>query len=218
MVYCFNKFLFLKTSTYFSMQHIKNKFFQGHLQWKHVPANVTSTTVTVDKSKVYQFAISANTDNSSSGLSWGDCTIMYNKNTGKMQNVRISKEGSSYIELEWKRDCSDRIGPVRSYRIDYCPTKSKYDSDCLGKYQNVIIIFFLTQYNLGGQQRNVTFPADSRVNKANVTNLTPYTHYMLTITAILIKHNSSSQPSKALYAETIKASEYNRIVRFYIFL
>ena len=54
-------------------------FVQGLLNWTHVPHNLNVKNITVPENKIYQFAISANTANSSSGLLWATCTVYHNK-------------------------------------------------------------------------------------------------------------------------------------------
>lgn len=54
--------------------------FQGILQWIFVDQNTFIKNVTVpDITKNYQFAISANSKDGSSGMVWAKCTIIHNK-------------------------------------------------------------------------------------------------------------------------------------------
>lgn len=52
---------------------------QGFLNWTHVPSNETFKKIHVPEDKIYQFAISANTKNASSGMIWASCTVIHNK-------------------------------------------------------------------------------------------------------------------------------------------
>lgn len=67
---------------------------QGSMNWTHIPSSETCFNITVsDKMKVYQFAISANSQStlkadvtspyqpisSSSGMVWVSCTVLQNK-------------------------------------------------------------------------------------------------------------------------------------------
>jgi hypothetical protein len=52
---------------------------------------------------------------------------------GKMKSVWINRIGSTFIELGWKLDCSDRIGTVQGFNIYYCPIVSPYNLSCKGK-------------------------------------------------------------------------------------
>jgi hypothetical protein len=118
---------------------------QGFLNWTHVPANVNIVNITVpEDKKIYQFAISANGENTSSGLSWAVCTAIHNKGLGKMKNVWVNKVGSEFIEVGWKLECSDRIGLVIGYNISYCPTVSPENRTCRGNFiMNFLLSFVL---------------------------------------------------------------------------
>lgn len=51
-----------------------------------------------------------------------------------MKSVWINRIGSTYIEVGWKLDCSDRIGTVQGFNIYYCPIVSPYNLSCKGKW------------------------------------------------------------------------------------
>lgn len=104
------------------------------LNWMVVPNNTLTTIKNVEKDKIFQFAISANTLYSSSGMLWAACTVIYNKNMGKMKNVWINTVGSTFIDVGWKLDCSDRIGSVEGYIVYYCPIKSPLHTECKGEF------------------------------------------------------------------------------------
>lgn len=147
---------------------------QGYMNWTHVPRTESCHNVTVsDYKKVYQFAISANSQSlprnsfsslykpTSSGMVWASCTVMHNTGTeingfithwiksnimlvylyyfyiflvvGKIKNVWVNIIGSTFMELRWKLDCSDRINSVLGFRIFYCPVVSINNSACKGK-------------------------------------------------------------------------------------
>jgi hypothetical protein len=55
-----------------------------------------------------------------------------------MKSVWIIRIGSTYIEVGWKLDCSDRIGTVQGFNIYYCPIVSPYNLSCKGKW----IVYF----------------------------------------------------------------------------
>lgn len=111
------------------------------LNWTVVPNESTSHEMRVANNKITQFAISANTHNGSSGMLWAACTVIHNKSMGKIKNVWINRVGSSYIEVGWKLDCSDRIGSVEGYVVYYCPIISPSLTECKGN--NLIVLLFL---------------------------------------------------------------------------
>ena len=139
-----------------------------------------------DPDKVYQFAISANTNRGSSGMVWASCTVIHNKVVGKMKSVWINRIGSDYIEVGWKLDCSDRIGIVEGFNIYYCPIVSPYDLNCKGP------------------KLNTTIKADPHTIHGIVHNLKPYTTYMLAV-AVLTK-NGEGLHSDPLYNTTLEAA------------
>lgn len=50
---------------------------------------------------------------------------------------------STFMELRWKLDCSDRIGAVLGFRIHYCPVISINNSACKGKLILIISLKLL---------------------------------------------------------------------------
>ncbi|XP_017766074.1 PREDICTED: cytokine receptor isoform X2 [Eufriesea mexicana] len=159
----------------------------GYLDWVHVSKNTTIYNMTVpDSDKVYQFAISANTNKGSSGMVWASCTVIHNKVVGKMKSVWINRIGSDFIEVGWKLDCSDRIGIVEGFNIYYCPIVSPYNLNCKGP------------------KLNTTIKADPHIIHGIVNNLKPYTTYMLAV-AVLTKSGEGLH-SDPLYNTTLEAA------------
>ena len=153
-------------------------FSQGYLDWVHVPSGILVHNVTVpDSKRVYQFAISANTERASSGMMWASCTVIHNRVVGKMKNLWINRIDSTSIDIGWKLECSDRIGIVEGFRIYYCPIVSPYSSNCKGPKLNTTIKAVLTE-----------------VKNGIVTGLKPYTTYMFAVavlTKVIIRINSA---------------------------
>ncbi|XP_024884406.1 uncharacterized protein LOC112462719 [Temnothorax curvispinosus] len=159
----------------------------GYLDWVHVPKNTMIYNITVpDPSKVYQFAISVNTERGSSGMIWSSCTVIHNKVLGKMKSVWINRIGSHFIEVGWKLDCSDRIGIIEGFNIYYCPIMSPLNVNC------------------NGSMLNSTIKADARTIHGTIDNLKPYTTYMLNV-AVLTKSGEGLR-SDPLYNTTLEAA------------
>ncbi|XP_011874868.1 PREDICTED: cytokine receptor [Vollenhovia emeryi] len=159
----------------------------GYLDWVHVSKNTTIYNITVpDPSKVYQFAISVNTERGSSGMIWSSCTVIHNKVLGKMKSVWINRIGSHFIEVGWKLDCSDRIGIIEGFNIYYCPIMSPLNVNC------------------NGPMLNSTIRADAHTIHGVVENLKPYTTYMLNV-AVLTKSGEGLR-SDPLYNTTLEAA------------
>ena len=161
----------------------------------------------VDKSKIFQFAIAANTRESSSGMLWAACTIIHNKNMGKLKNVWINRVGPTFIELGWKLDCTDGIGSVEGYIVYFCPIKSPLHSECKGSAWVHTSIFLRSSFL--APQANTTF-GDTTISRGNITGLNPYTTYMLTI-SVITKHTTFSQQSDPLYNTTLEAGKMVKV-------
>jgi cytokine receptor domeless len=146
---------------------------KGYLEWLHVSKMISAHNVTVpDPKRVYQFAISANTEKASSGMVWASCTVIHNKVVGKMKTVWINHMDSTFIDVSWKLDCSDRIGIVEGFKIYYCPIVAPRNLNC------------------NGPKLNTTIKADVNTVTGKVTGLKPYTTYMIAV-AILTKVSST---------------------------
>lgn len=137
--------------------------------------------------KIYQFAISANTEAGSSGMVWASCTVIHNKVIGRMKSVWINNIGSYFIEVGWKLDCSDRIGIVEGFKIYYCPIKGPLDLNCKPN----------TKFN-------TTIKADSHTIHGVINNLQPYTTYMLAVAALT--KGGETLHSEPLYNTTLEAA------------
>ncbi|XP_012522473.1 uncharacterized protein LOC105828601 [Monomorium pharaonis] len=179
----------IKNYTIFWCDNERDRPYQctGYLDWVHVPKNTTIYNVTVPyPSKVYQFAISVNTEKGSSGMIWSSCTVIHNKVLGKMKSVWINRIGSDFIEVGWKLDCSDRIGIIEGFNIYYCPIMSPLNVNC------------------NGPILNSTIKADARTIHGVVDKLKPYTTYMLNV-AVLTKSGEGLR-SDPLYNTTLEAA------------
>jgi len=178
----------IENYTIFWCNHERDRPYQctGFLNWTHVPSNETFKKIHVPEDKIYQFAISANTKNASSGMIWASCTVIHNKVVDKMKSVWINRIGSTYIEVGWKLDCSDRIGTVRGFNIYYCPIVSPYNLSC-------------KEHEL-----NTTVFGDPQTIHGNITNLKPYTTYMVAIA--VITQSGEGLQSEPLYNTTLEAA------------
>ncbi|XP_071454335.1 cytokine receptor isoform X2 [Hetaerina americana] len=158
----------------------------GYLNWTYVSSDTQIINITVPEDKIYQFAISANTKSASSGMVWASCTVIHQKAVGKMKNIWTGRLGSTYIELAWKLECSDRIGLVEGYRIHYCPILSPYDLSCKEPKQSTTIR-----------------TSDSQdLTRGRATDLKPYTTYMVAV-SVLTKSEEGIQ-SDPLYVTTLE--------------
>jgi len=160
-------------------------YLQGYLNWTHVSMNTTAYNITVpDSSKIYQFAISANTNKGSSGMIWSSCTVIHSKVLDRMKSIWINRIGSDFIEVEWKLDC--RIDIVEEIKIYYCPIVSPLIIKCKET------------------KRHISVKSYPHIINGIVKNLTSYTTYMLEVT--MVTRYGESEASKSLYSTTLEAS------------
>jgi len=185
-------------------------YCEGFLDWEEVPIGDSSLetvihNITLPDGGNYQMAIAANTNTHSSGLVWATCTIIKNRVVGKLKEVSVDGIGETTALVRWRLDCQDRIGIVTGYEIVYCSIRDEMDVDqiCAG--------------------RNLTqeIPRPD-ADKANLTNLTPWTPYKIMVRVItrggvgelsdpLVKRTNPAAPgSPPMYLEvTAQANSAN---------
>ncbi|XKL60371.1 hypothetical protein PGB90_001387 [Kerria lacca] len=171
--------------TIFSCESHNERPYQcgGYLKWKHFPPYVTKYNYTVDnKSTGYQFAISVNTLNSSSGMLWASCTVWYGK-VGVVSSIRLESTDSFSINIEWKLECTDKGSIVEGYRIFYCVISTMNSTECEEAEQHVDLF--------GGIHKT----------SAQINNLKPYTHYKMSV-MILTKNNRTGRRSSDVTTRT----------------
>nr|XP_023020185.1 cytokine receptor-like [Leptinotarsa decemlineata] len=161
---------------------------EGILNWTVLPGDTFRYNLSLARKKIYQFAISANSETSTSGMTWAECTIIANKNVGKMRNVWITQVGSTFIELGWKLECTDGIRTVTGYVIEYCPIKSTQHKDCTEN-----------------KRRNVTIEGNKSTQSGRVENLKPYTMYLITI-SVKLSNSTYSHSSDTMRNTTLEAA------------
>ncbi|KAJ8973280.1 hypothetical protein NQ317_019546 [Molorchus minor] len=159
----------------------------GNLNWTTVPRDVVKHNLTLPGNAIYQFAISANSHNSSSGMSWADCTIVSsNEGVGKIKLIWINRVGSDFMDVSWKLDCST-VGVITGFVIYYCPVESPPKNDCKGP------------------EKNVTIRGDVNLQSGTITGLKPYTTYRL-YAAFIVNNSTSSHFSEPLFNTTNEAA------------
>jgi len=132
-----------------------------------------------DSHNIYQFAISANANEGSSGMVWSSCKVVHSKKLDKMKVIWINRVGLNFIEVGWYLDCIDRIEVIKEVKIYYCPVVSSIVTKCKKSKRNISIKYH--PYRTYGI----------------VKNLTPYTTYMLQLT--MVTKYGESLRSKTLY-------------------
>lgn len=103
------------------------------------------------------FAVSANSFNSSSGMVWTKCKSSKDNDIGKVTTFYLYKKDSTNIEMKWEADCKDEA-IVEFFNLTYCRAQS---TECA-----VEPIFV----NISSSVRSYT-----------IKNLLPYTRYRIEI-------------------------------------
>ena len=60
------------------------------MDWRDYPSSVRIANITLPTSDVYQFAVSANTHEASSGMVWATCTILHDRVSCVNEKVKLS--------------------------------------------------------------------------------------------------------------------------------
>lgn len=159
----------LASYTTFWCESNKDRPYQcnGLVDWIHLPADVTKHNFTINSTNGYQFAISANSNSSSSGMIWASCTALHNK-LNKMKNVGVGVIGTDYVDVKWKLECSERIDSIKGYYVYYCPTSETDKSRCTESEKTLKVFGDVTTMHV------------------NITGLKPFTDYKIQV-AIFVK-------------------------------
>lgn len=127
------------------------------------------------------FAISANSHHSSSGMIWAKCTAMAGSDLRKLTSIYVSSYTSTSIEFRWELQCIEQT-LVREYILHFCPIKD--DDEYFEPNRQIVI-------NRGA-------------NEYNLTGLLPDTIYKAHIQ--IISESSSGPLSDAIVTQTLAAS------------
>ena len=112
-----------------------------------------------------KFAISANTENSSSGMTWEQCKAETNPNLiGQIEKLQSTVDSTNKITIKWETKCKDRL-IVKNYILEYCAVKDMISS-CIGTIKTHITNS--TSYSIDHLEPNTMY-------KFNVTMLSATT-------------------------------------------
>ncbi|XP_060537286.1 cytokine receptor [Cylas formicarius] len=148
----------------------------GNLNWITLARNFSNHVLNVpdDPKNSYQFAISANSFDASSGMLWAECTIIQGRSIGKMRHVYIKSSQPTSITVAWNLECANKMGAVTGYVIQYCQHGSDpTSSECKNNE--------MMHKNISGS---------SKTEEATIDGLKPYTSYKIQV-KVLLNHNES---------------------------
>ena len=92
--------------------------------------NETLQIFTLTSSDRYlKFAVSANTESSTSGMTWEQCKAETDSTRiGQIESLISTKTSTNKIDLEWAPKCEDSF-IMKNYIVEYCPV-IEMNSDC----------------------------------------------------------------------------------------
>lgn len=134
------------------------------LQWTTVDSHQKVVDVTVqDSTELYRFAVSANGVNTSSGLAWLKCITYYD---GVLRKIKMDStvEGPRSVKVSWTLDCTDRMGIVTGFVIQYCICETS---------KQLCIDDGLKDVNIN----------ESQVSQYTLNDLKPYSNYCIIVSA-----------------------------------
>lgn len=102
------------------------------------------------------FAVSANSPASSSGMVWSKCTASPNSEIGKLVKVWIKELHSTYMVFEWMLSCVDHA-ILKGFRVTYCPINDPKLQDCRTEAKSIEILGERNGFNLTGLKPYTTY-------------------------------------------------------------
>lgn len=139
---------------------------EGSLDFERVDSNVLNFTRF--SNETLNFAVSANSRNSSSGMNWALCTALENNDIGKLTTIWIGKMQSTYIEFKWNLACVDRT-ILDGYILSYCPIKDPKTLECKESVKRINITSDAKGYNLTNLMPYTTYKTEIQMFSANRT-------------------------------------------------
>lgn len=130
------------------------------------------------------FAVSANSYNSSSGMIWTMCTALAGNDLSKLTSIEVSAVGPTTIGYRWELQCIEK-SIIKGFVLQYCAVNVEKNSDeCILPMQRINI--------------------SANANGYNLTGLMPYTTYKTKVQ--MISANSSGPMSEAILKRTLEAA------------
>lgn len=135
------------------------------------------TQFQLETNDTMNFAISANSDVSSSGMTWAMCTVVAGNEINKLTSIYMIKTASTYIEFKWSLACIDR-SILTGYVLEFCSFIDPKTENCENQWRNRSISANKTDYRL--------------------ENLKPYTQYKTRI-RMISETQTNGNGSKLVY-------------------
>lgn len=146
----------------------------------------SKTHFELKSNQTVNFAISANSNKSTSGMVWARCTTANINEIGKIKTIWIPRLASTEIEVEWKLECTDS-GIVAGFQLAYCLIEKPMTLECEEPEQKL---------NITGGLQNP---------KHTLTNLRPYKTYKIIIR--MFSNSTMGPPSDPMVNTTLEAGK-----------
>lgn len=138
-------------------------------------------------STALNMAVSANSDNSSSGMHWAKCTASASSDLNKITTFYVVQTQARFILLKWELQCVEQ-SLIKGYILHYCPanepTPQNNIVDCKEPMRSINITGEHTSFNL--------------------TGLAPYTMYQIQIQ--MVSTNATGPMSEPILNTTFEAA------------
>lgn len=151
---------------------------KGSIDFERVDSHVFEYQLKT--SSTMNFAISANSMNSSSGMIWAKCTVIPgDDNIKKLTTMYILRTGPTFIEFKWNLECFDRT-ILEGYILEYCPISDPKTEVC-NEPKSFNISKEVEQYKLEGLKPFTTYK--TRIRMVSDINLGPWSDSLVNLTA-----------------------------------
>ncbi|XP_031624527.1 cytokine receptor-like [Contarinia nasturtii] len=127
---------------------------KGSIDFERIGSDVLSYRLETNNSM--NFAISANSNTSSSGMIWAMCTVLPGNEINKLTSIITVKVLATSIEFKWNLACIDRT-ILTGYILEYCPIKDPKTGECREAAKTVNITAEAKEYKLEKLQPYTTY-------------------------------------------------------------
>lgn len=137
---------------------------KSSIDFKRVNSDVFSYRLKTNNSM--NFAISANSDMSSSGMVWAMCTVLPGNEINKLTSIITVRVQSTSIEFKWSLQCIDRT-ILTGYILEYCPIKDPKTEECKEPAKSHNITAMAKEYKLEHLKPYTTYSVRIRMLSDN---------------------------------------------------
>ncbi|XP_042903397.1 uncharacterized protein [Parasteatoda tepidariorum] len=159
----------------------------GPIEWLHT-AETSHELLLPDHHTNYQFAVSANRNDQTSGMVWAPCIASYAGVRYSVSEMKLTIKNATSLRAQWALSCKAQEKVIKKYLISYCSYPGKcVDSDwkCETGWSNVTV-------------------SDSSRTEYILSSLKPYTCYVAFIR--VLTNSGWSENSDYAYESTMTSA------------